>query len=64
MEKEKMTPLEFIHHRFPELKKVPINELSFVLGGDTILVLMEEYYMYRRILEKTGDSADNYDHYH
>lgn len=59
----KMTPREFINHRFPEFKKITTNELHHVIGGDTILVLMEDYHMYKRILEKTGDSADNYDHY-
>lgn len=59
-----MTPREFINHRFPELSSIPSNELNNVIDGNTILSLMEEYYMYRRVLEKTSESADNYDHYH
>ena len=37
---------------------------EFIINGDIILSLMEEYYMYRRILEKTSKDANNYDKYH
>ncbi|MCF8298129.1 MAG: hypothetical protein K9J13_11330 [Saprospiraceae bacterium] len=44
---KKITPREFIEQKFPNLKATPTNELNKVIGGDTILSLMEEYYMYR-----------------
>lgn len=61
---KKMTPLEFIKHRFPQFENVEPQDLSKVIDGNTMLLLMEEYYMYRRILEKTSEDADHYDHYH
>lgn len=61
---KKMTPREFIEHRFPNLKNVATNELTSVINGDTLLILMEEYYLYRNILEKTSKEANNYDEYH
>ena len=61
---KKMTPLEYIKHRFPQFENVEPQELSNVIDGNTILLLMEEYYMYRKILERTSEDSDHYDYYH
>lgn len=59
---KKMTPREFIEQKFPNLKFTPTNELNKVIGGDTILLLMEEYYMYRSIISKLFHSKPIYIH--
>lgn len=61
--KEKITPRYFVDQKFPHLKNVPTNEISNLIDGNTILNLMEEYYLYRNILEKTSKDANNYDYY-
>jgi len=61
---KKMTPREFINHRFPDLKKITTNELQNVINGDMILSLMSDYHIYSRVLERTTEDSDNYDKYH
>ncbi len=63
---EKITPRKFIDQMYPQFKNITDNELSSNINGDAILSLMEDYYMYKRILEKTegGKNANNYDEYH
>ena len=63
MEK-KLTPREFINHRFPQFKNIKDKDLTNIIDGNTMLSLMEDYYTYRNILSKTSNGADHYDYYH
>ena len=57
---EKMSPSDFIYYRFPEFEKVPVNELTHLISSDMLLILMEEYHIYRKQIELKENSYNDY----